>query len=220
MIPISIARNLCALTLLFPLAALPVQARLGSDKLEETRPDTLTRIMGALKSLVLPQDSSRPDPESELMATPENWPVDKRALHEQILTMIRNSLTRDIVIGNGEGRRDSEQVFMIYVPDHAAKLELTTRGGSGDIDLYVMRGNIPTTARYDCRSAARGTRQNCAITSPEKGIYYVMLLGNARYSGVSVTGTYGLDMPRTALPPAASSPAISAADSGPESPSI
>lgn len=213
---VSSARKLSVALLLFWLSAISAQARLGSEKIGEARPDAMSRILSILESIVSPQDSSTGDPETDLVVPLRNWPIDRRVLHEQILTMIRDSLTRDVIIGDGSGDRNSEQVFMVYVPANATNLELETRGGSGDIELFVMRGNIPTRSRYDCRSTNNGTRQSCSIPEPAQGTYYVLLHGNTRYSGVSVTGGFALD--KSAAPYLG--PAIGAAGTLPGTPSI
>lgn len=219
MIPISLPRNLSFALLCFWLVAISAQARLGSEKIEEARPDAITRILSVLESLVRPQER-RPDAlEEELVVVPQpNWQIDPKALHEQILAMIRDTLTKNVLIGDGAGGKNSEQVFMLYVPRNATGLELTTRGGSGDIDLYVMHGNIPTRLRYDCRSSGNGTRQSCMIPNPDQGTYYVLLRGNTPYSGVSVSGAFDLDK-AAAIPPELM-PAIGATEPGSKAPSI
>lgn len=217
MIQVSFARNLSFALLSCWLVAVSAQARLGSEKIEEA-PDALSRILSILESIVNLQDSRMGDPETELVVPLRNWPIDRKVLHEQILTMIRDSLTRDVIIGDGAGDKNSEQVFIVYVPANAANLELKTRGGRGDIDLFVMRGNIPTRSRYDCRSTGNGTRQSCTIPDPEQGTYYVLLHGNTRYSGVSITGAFDLD--KNTVPAPDLMPAIGAAATQPKAPSI
>lgn len=218
MIQVSFAKHLSFVLLSFWLIAFSAQARLGSEKIEEARPDALSRILSILESIVNLQDSRTGDPEIELVVPLRNWPIDRKVLHEQILTMIRDSLTRDVIIGDGAGDKNSEQVFMIYVPANTSNLELETRGGRGDIDVFVMRGNIPTRSRYDCRSTGNGTRQSCTIPNPEQGTYYVLLLGNTRYSGVSITGAFQLD--KNAVPAPGLLPAIGAATPPLKAPSI
>lgn len=119
------------------------------------------------------------------------WPPSE-TLHAQLRALIRNTLTKDVAIGDNEGDTSSEQFFTLHVPDNAVNLEFTTQSGSGDIDLYVKFGAKPTTTNYDCRSINFGTSQNCGVSTPSEGTYYAMLLGNAAYSGVSIEGTYSV----------------------------
>lgn len=185
MVSISFARKLYTALLLFSLA-IGVQARLGSEKIEEHQRDPMTRILGILKSIVNQQDIASGIPETVIL---NEWP-ENETFHEQLLLMIRNSLTEDVIIGDSTGAKNSERFFTLYVPLNAEALELMTHGGSGDIDLYVKYGAPPTTASYDCRSLKGGPRQSCVIPNPEKGSYYVMLLGNGEYSDAKVIGAY------------------------------
>lgn len=116
-------------------------------------------------------------------------PLDE-TLHTELRALIRNTLTKNIAIGNNDGDTDTEQFFTLYVPENIRNLEFRTEGGSGDIDLYVKSGSRPATSIYDCQSVANGTRQSCNIPNPENGTYYAMLRGNTAFSGVSVTGNF------------------------------
>jgi hypothetical protein len=51
------------------------------------------------------------------------------------------------------GAAGSELYFSIEVPAGQTKLEISMSGGTGDADLYVKRGALPTTSRL--RSTAR-----------------------------------------------------------------
>jgi hypothetical protein len=219
MIPFSFSRKLSFALLSFWFAAVSAQARLGSEKNEEVRrPDTVTHILSVLESLIRAKTPSPPTFETELVVMPQYNPVDRKVLHARILATIRGTLTRGVIIGDGAGGKDSEQVFMLYVPRNAMDLELTTRGGSGDVALYAMRGNIPTPSRYECRSTGHGTRQSCVIPKPEQGTYYVLLRGNASYSGVSVTGAFDLAKTHSHRPELSST--IGAAEATPRAPNI
>lgn len=109
-------------------------------------------------------------------------------LHEQLRTLIRNSLTQGIAIGDNEGEANTEQFFTMYVPVGYTGVEFKTDGGDGDLDLYVKLGAKPTSNDYDCKSVKVGSSQYCHLPIPRSGLYYVMLRGNTPYSGVSVSG--------------------------------
>ncbi len=49
--------------------------------------------------------------------------------------------------------------------------------GTGDIDLYVRRGAVPTTGSYDCRSIGSSATENCSVNITANGDVYVMLYG-------------------------------------------
>lgn len=90
-------------------------------------------------------------------------------------------------ISGGSG---STQYWTINVPAGASGLQISTAGGSGDVDLYVRRGAQPTTSDYDCRPWRSGNNESCSFTSPQSGTWYVMLRGYSSFSGVTLTGSY------------------------------
>jgi len=63
-------------------------------------------------------------------------------------------------------------------------------GGSGDADLHVSVGAVPTASSCDCRPYLVGNNETCSISSAQEGTYNVMLLGFSAFSGVSLVGTY------------------------------
>lgn len=69
-----------------------------------------------------------------------------------------------------------------------AGLNFTSSGGSGDADLYVRFGALPTTGSYDCRSNALGNSESCSFAAAQPGVYYAMLQANSGFSGVSLSG--------------------------------
>ncbi|WP_426749663.1 trypsin-like serine protease [Myxococcus sp. Y35] len=88
------------------------------------------------------------------------------------------------------GSRGSWEDFEITVPSGATSLVVTQTGGSsGDADLYVRQGSLPTSTRYNCRSQASGNNETCTISNPVAGRWYVSVYGYSAYSGVSVTAT-------------------------------
>jgi serine protease len=63
-------------------------------------------------------------------------------------------------------------------------------GGSGDADLHVSVGAVPTASSCDCRPYLVGNNETCSISCAQEGTYNVMLLGFSAFSGVSLVGTY------------------------------
>ncbi|MGQ5524954.1 M28 family metallopeptidase [Chitinimonas sp. PSY-7] len=51
--------------------------------------------------------------------------------------------------------------------------------GSGDADLYVRKGSVPTTNAYDCRPYKSNSTESCTINMSANGDVYVMLNGYA-----------------------------------------
>ncbi len=71
-----------------------------------------------------------------------------------------------------------------------ATIVVKTSGGTGDADLYVRQGAVPTTSTYTCRSIGSTTTESCTITNAVAGDYFVNLTAYSTYSGTSIVATY------------------------------
>ncbi|HEX2208086.1 MAG TPA: S8 family serine peptidase [Longimicrobium sp.] len=89
------------------------------------------------------------------------------------------------------GAQGSERFYAVHVPLNAASLRIATTGGTGDADLYVRYGALPSTGTYDCVSAGGTNEDACQSSAPVPGTYYVMVRGYLSYSGLSIGATTG-----------------------------
>jgi microbial collagenase len=79
----------------------------------------------------------------------------------------------------------------LMLPAGAKNVRLYTRGGSGDVDLYVALDHYPTTTWYDQASASVGNAESVSIAAPASGRwYYVVLKAKQPFSGVTLYATY------------------------------
>ena len=84
----------------------------------------------------------------------------------------------------------SRLYFTMDVPASVTERVFAMSGGSGDADLHVSVGAVPTASSCDCRPYLVGNNETCSISSAQEGTYNVMLLGFSAFSGVSLVGTY------------------------------
>jgi len=64
-------------------------------------------------------------------------------------------------------------------------------GGTGDGDMFVKFGAVPTTSVYDCRPYLSGNAETCNIAAKTTtGRFNVMLRAYSAYSSVSLKGSY------------------------------
>ncbi|MNJ74267.1 Xanthomonalisin precursor [compost metagenome] len=80
--------------------------------------------------------------------------------------------------------------YTIEVPAGRSQLVVTSSGGSGDADLYVKFGSVPTNSSYDCRPYKSGNAETCTLNSPKAGTWHVQLSGFSAFSGVSLKASY------------------------------
>lgn len=100
------------------------------------------------------------------------------------------NLTDGVALGSRSGTLGSAAYYKIEVPVDQTSLDIKTYGGTGDVDLYVRRGSLPTVSTYDYRPYQSGNTETVSITNPTAGTWYIMLHGYAAYSGVSLLADY------------------------------
>lgn len=103
------------------------------------------------------------------------------------------ALTNGETVSNLSGSTGSEAFYSITLPDGASNLSVQIAGGSGDADLYLREGALPTLASYDCRPWLNGNNETCAGNNPGPTDYYVMIQAYAAFSGVSLSVSYDED---------------------------
>ncbi|WP_342380764.1 M4 family metallopeptidase [Myxococcus stipitatus] len=88
------------------------------------------------------------------------------------------------------GSRGSKEFAMGEVPEGATDLRFTMSGGSGDADMYVRYGQVPTNAVYDCRPYRSGNNEECLFPTPAAGKWYAMVNAFTDYADASVVMSY------------------------------
>lgn len=94
-------------------------------------------------------------------------------------------LSRNNVSGSSGQWRN----YPIEVAAGTATLTVQIAGGSGDADLYVRRGALPTTTTYDCRPWLNGNNETCTFSNPGSGSWTVSVRGYSAYSGLSISAS-------------------------------
>lgn len=95
-------------------------------------------------------------------------------------------LTSGVAVAGLSGASGSEAIYRVAVPAGATSLAVTTSGGSGDVDLYVRRGVVPAGSTADCSSTGTTSTEQCTISSPGAGDWYIALRGFTAFSGVTL----------------------------------
>ncbi|WP_295031228.1 M4 family metallopeptidase [Shewanella sp.] len=97
------------------------------------------------------------------------------------------------------GTTGNKSYYTLDVGAQATDLSFAITGGTGDADLFVKFGEVPSADNYDCRPYESGNEETCSIDSPQEGTYWVMLHAWEAFDGVSLTGSYqGGDLPNEA----------------------
>jgi hypothetical protein len=102
------------------------------------------------------------------------------------------SLQSGVRLSKLRGAKGSKKYFALGVPAGATGLKISTRRGSGNVDLYARLGAVPSMTAYGCASRSASNRDTCTSQAPQPGVYFVMLRGKKAYSGVKLLTTYTL----------------------------
>ncbi|PTL84583.1 M4 family metallopeptidase [Vitiosangium sp. GDMCC 1.1324] len=104
--------------------------------------------------------------------------------------IVATALTNGVAKTGLSGSTGSAAYYYLDVPASKAST-FAISGGTGDADLYVKAGAVPTSSSYDCRPYVSGNTESCSIAAKTAATrIYVMLNAYSTYSGVSLKGTY------------------------------
>jgi hypothetical protein len=82
--------------------------------------------------------------------------------------------------------QDGQKYFKITVPAGQTQLAIAISGGTGDCDLYVKFGSLPTLDDYDYRPLLTGNNESVVVTNPAAGDWFVMLNSYIAYSDLTL----------------------------------
>jgi astacin len=99
-------------------------------------------------------------------------------------------LERNVPVTNLAAAKDGEIHFSMAVPAGASDLSFDMSEGTGDADLYIRFGAVPTEGNYDCRPYNGGNVETCEFASPNAGTWYGMVHGYSEFTGVRLVGTF------------------------------
>jgi serine protease len=80
--------------------------------------------------------------------------------------------------------------FEISIPPNATQLSIEIYDGSGDADLYVRSGGLPSETNFDCRPYLEGNNERCVFDLPRAATYFIRIEAYQAYSDLSLRATY------------------------------
>jgi serine protease len=103
--------------------------------------------------------------------------------------VVVQELTNGQTVPNLSGGAGSWRYFKITVPAPHNTLNVTISGGSGDADLYVRRGALPTLTAWDGRPYLNGNNEGVNMVGWPPGDWYIAINGYMAYSGLTLQAT-------------------------------
>lgn len=95
-------------------------------------------------------------------------------------------LTNGVALTGLSGSAGSSTLYSIEVPAGESLLSVVTYGGRGDVSVYVSAGEVPTAEDHDRASTRPGNNETVRIVRPEATTYYILVVGERAFSGVSL----------------------------------
>uniref|UniRef100_UPI003F8132AA S8 family peptidase n=1 Tax=Xanthomonas sp. 0924 TaxID=2835534 RepID=UPI003F8132AA len=80
--------------------------------------------------------------------------------------------------------------YQVNVPAGTRSLRVALSGGSGNADLSLRAGALPSDTAYNCRTGVVGNADSCTLSAPAAGVYYVRLKATLAFSAVTLVATY------------------------------
>lgn len=91
--------------------------------------------------------------------------------------------------------------YRINVPIGASELLVQTKG-SGNTEMYVRHGQMPTFFYYNCRSLSDTTNNRCYFLNPAPGDWYILLTSNTQQGSIyQLTATHKMGVNLDTLTP-------------------
>ncbi len=84
----------------------------------------------------------------------------------------------------------SWKYFQIDVPAGKTSVAFSLSGANGDADLFAKLGSTPTATSYNCKSDGPTSVENCSVSAPVAGRYYVGVYAYSAYSSMTVKASY------------------------------
>jgi serine protease len=106
----------------------------------------------------------------------------------QLLPKLENG----VAVGGLSGAAGGHRNWRFVVPAGAGGLTFTLRpeaGSTGDANLFVRRGEHPTSDLYDGRSRRVGNTENISLPA-SAGTWYVMVVGRQAYDHVKLKASF------------------------------
>ena len=148
---------------------------------------------GALRDLLV--DSARPFPVSIPADTPIGAGiVDAAAAVAAVQPPCEGEdcapdaspIVNGVPVRNLAGATGDALLFALEVPEGATGLDLLSYGGNGNVTLLASRGVEPEADDAEYRSARPGNNETIRVAMPAAGTWYVKLVGEASFRGVTL----------------------------------
>lgn len=108
---------------------------------------------------------------------------------EGIAATVIQPLSNGVAVSGLSGLTGSERYYRISVPVNQSELRFQMNG-TGDADLYVRFGGLPTLSAWDYRPYVSNSSEEVVVAGPSAGDWYVMIRGYTAYSELRLVASH------------------------------
>lgn len=101
---------------------------------------------------------------------------------------VATPLTNKAAVGGLNGAAGSSKLYS-FEAVAGKQLSVITYGGTGNVSVYIAQGREPSASDNDGKSTRPGTSETVRVNKPVAGTYYIKVVGEAAYNGVSILAT-------------------------------
>ncbi len=87
---------------------------------------------------------------------------------------------------NLAGHRGSSRIYRVEIPHGTREVVFGTDFGSGDVDLFVSRGRIPSARSSEYRSTGNSTTERIRVAKPAPGTWYMLAYAYRAYDNITL----------------------------------
>ncbi len=99
-------------------------------------------------------------------------------------------LENNVTVKDISGWLGNKRYYRIQVPAGASDLKVRTWGGTGDGDIFLRYGQLPTQTVYDQKGENPGNQESLIVPSPHAGTWYLMLYAYESFDGLCLNAAY------------------------------
>ena len=119
-------------------------------------------------------------------ATPPSTP----APQPQPKTPRSKVLTNGVEVTGLSIRTNGKVLYRLKIPAGHSNLTFTLSGGTGDGDMWLKYGAVPTIDDYDLRSDGPGNDELIRVARPKAGTYYLLVTAFKTVKGATLVADY------------------------------
>lgn len=110
-------------------------------------------------------------------------------------------LTNGVSVGPSSAAKNNKIYYSLTIPAGATQAVFAITGTSGDADIYVRFGAVPTESVWNYRPYGVTANETVTVNNPAAGTWYVMIHGYSAYTGLNVKATHNAGSATVAATP-------------------